>query len=232
MIRWRRRNGTVLLVGLVTGGLLAGFGTAVGGSAQPTAAISPPGNAAALGEHVPATSTANRTTPAAPAPAGTVSAIPVPSTTPAVPTPLSTSVPPTRERLSSPTPSTAAPAPGPAAQVVALTNQERARHGCTPLRVDLRIAAVAQQHSSEMAETGHFAHTSPDGTRFDQRIRAQGYPAPGAENIARGQPDAKTVVAAWMASPGHRANILNCSLVAVGVGHDPRGNYWTQDFGR
>jgi uncharacterized protein YkwD len=37
---------------------------------------------------------------------------------------------------------------------------------------------------------------------------------------------------AWMRSRGHRANILDCSLVAIGVGLDTRGWYWTQDFGR
>jgi uncharacterized protein YkwD len=36
---------------------------------------------------------------------------------------------------------------------------------------------------------------------------------------------------AWMESSGHRANILNCSLTAIGVGLDTDGFYWTQDFG-
>jgi uncharacterized protein YkwD len=38
-----------------------------------------------------------------------------------------------------------------------------------------------------------------------------------------------------MNSPGHRANILNCGNVAVGVGvvYNAAGApYWTQDFGR
>jgi uncharacterized protein YkwD len=36
---------------------------------------------------------------------------------------------------------------------------------------------------------------------------------------------------AWMNSPGHKANILNCDSKAIGVGYDADGNYWTQDFG-
>jgi uncharacterized protein YkwD len=35
----------------------------------------------------------------------------------------------------------------------------------------------------------------------------------------------------WMSSPGHKANILNCSFTAIGVGYDTRGNYWVQNFG-
>jgi uncharacterized protein YkwD len=42
---------------------------------------------------------------------------------------------------------------------------------------------------------------------------------------------AADVVAGWMGSAGHRANILNCDSHAVGIGYDPRGYYWTQLFG-
>ncbi|MGH3752024.1 MAG: CAP domain-containing protein [Pseudonocardiaceae bacterium] len=47
----------------------------------------------------------------------------------------------------------------------------------------------------------------------------------------RGGPTAASVVVAWMAYSGHRRNILNCAYTAIGVGVDPRGNYWTQNFG-
>ena len=54
-----------------------------------------------------------------------------------------------------------------------------------------------------------------------------------AENIARGQGDATSVMKAWMNSPGHRANILNCEYRTLGVGmYDAVGGpWWTQDFG-
>jgi uncharacterized protein YkwD len=44
------------------------------------------------------------------------------------------------------------------------------------------------------------------------------------------------VVSGWMASPGHRANILNCRLRNVGIGYGESsgsayGTYWVQDFG-
>ncbi|MFD0328838.1 CAP domain-containing protein [Streptacidiphilus monticola] len=55
----------------------------------------------------------------------------------------------------------------------------------------------------------------------------------GGENIARGQQTPAAVMDAWMHSPGHRANILNCSYHSLGVGayFAPGGPWWTQDFG-
>ena len=75
------------------------------------------------------------------------------------------------------------------------------------------------------------SHIGGDGSRFTDRLHAAGYPRPGAENIAFGQRTAARVVADWMASSGHRRNILNCAYTTIGVGFDPRGNYWTQNFG-
>jgi uncharacterized protein YkwD len=115
--------------------------------------------------------------------------------------------------------------------VVAATNTERVAAGCRALRVDDRINIAAQQHSADMANRGTMSHVGKDGSRFTDRLHSAGYPRPGAENIAYGQPTAASVVAAWMASPGHRRNILNCAYTATGVGYDPRGNYWTQNFG-
>ncbi|OSY41197.1 uncharacterized protein YkwD [Pseudonocardia autotrophica] len=128
-----------------------------------------------------------------------------------------------------PAPSTAGLS-GQLALVVELTNVERAAAGCSALRVDPRINAAAQGHSEDMAANGYFSHDSRDGRDFADRMTAAGHPSPGAENIAAGQPDAATVVADWMASPGHRKNILDCSLSTIGVGL--AGGYWTQNFGR
>jgi uncharacterized protein YkwD len=114
---------------------------------------------------------------------------------------------------------------------VALTNEARAAAGCGPLRVDDRITAAAQAHSDDMAANGYFSHDSQDGRSFADRIRAAGYPSPGAENIAQGQRSAQAVHQAWMNSAGHRANILNCGLTAIGVGLHQGTWTWTQDFG-
>ena len=137
-----------------------------------------------------------------------------------------------------PAPSTR-PAPperaGVARQVVALVNVERSRAGCGPLSANAHLRRAAQGHSDDMASRDYFSHTSPDGVTFAERIRAAGYDGGAiAENIAAGQTSAKEVMGAWMASPGHRANILDCAYRDLGVGYATGGSYgtyWTQTFG-
>ncbi|MFF8593212.1 sigma-70 family RNA polymerase sigma factor [Streptomyces sp. NPDC015220] len=139
---------------------------------------------------------------------------------------------PTRSTSSAPV---APPAPaGAVAQVVALVNSERAKAGCGPLTEDRKLDAAAQGHSDDMAARGFFEHTSPDGVDPGARITAAGYRwSTYGENIARGQQTPESVMNSWMNSPGHRANILNCSFKNIGVGvHKGSGGpWWTQDFG-
>jgi uncharacterized protein YkwD len=117
--------------------------------------------------------------------------------------------------------------------VIRLTNQERAKAGCPALRMDSRLRTAARLHSKDMATQNYFSHTSLDGDSFVDRIKQAGYPNPGAENIALGYQTAAAVMQGWMNSDGHRANILNCGLRAIGVGvfFGPKGPAWTQDFG-
>ncbi|WP_433663399.1 CAP domain-containing protein [Nocardia sp. CA-128927] len=129
----------------------------------------------------------------------------------------------------------AAPQAQPAiAEVVSLTNAERAKSGCPALKAESRLTQAAQAHTADMAARGVLDHNSPKGSPGD-RIKATGYRASAwAENIASGQPTASAVVSGWMRSPGHRANILNCSLRDIGVGFAKSKTgtpYWTQDFG-
>jgi len=132
-------------------------------------------------------------------------------------------------------------------EVLVLVNQRRAV-GATcggtsfasapalSLNANLRIAA--RGHSLDMATQNYVSHTSLDGRTFDQRIRNAGYTGafPLAENIAAGHATPQAVVDAWMASPGHCANIMSPGFRAVGVGyaHNPSStyrHYWTQSFG-
>jgi uncharacterized protein YkwD len=120
------------------------------------------------------------------------------------------------------------------AKAFELTNAERAANGCPALAADDRLAAAARAHSADMAAQNYFDHVSKDGRSFVDRVKAAGYPAPGAENIAAGQRTAEAVIKGWMDSPGHRANILNCKLKTLGVGMARGGSYgiyWTQNFG-
>lgn len=119
--------------------------------------------------------------------------------------------------------------------MVALTNAERTAAGCPEVQTDDRLQQAARGHSEDMATHNYFSHTSRDGRSPFDRMRDAGYPNPAGENIAMGLRTPAQVMAGWMDSPGHRANIQNCSHRAIGVGlaYDERGRpYWTQVFGR
>lgn len=120
-----------------------------------------------------------------------------------------------------------------AAQVLALVNEERANAGCSPVTASSSLAQLAAVFSKDMAARGFFDHTDPDGNTPWDRAAALGITDLGGENIARGQSTAEAVMEAWMNSPGHRANILNCDFTTLGVGvHLGEGGpWWTQDFG-
>jgi uncharacterized protein YkwD len=117
------------------------------------------------------------------------------------------------------------------AALVAATNAERRDAGCAPVRVDEQLPAVAQAHASDMARNGYISHTSQDGTTSRERISEGGYPRANAENIASGYPSAAEVMEAWMGSPTHRRNIVDCRFTAIGVGYAADGDHWVQDFG-
>ncbi|MGL5927576.1 MAG: CAP domain-containing protein [Dermatophilaceae bacterium] len=121
------------------------------------------------------------------------------------------------------------------AEAIRLTNVERARAGCGAVRMDTRLNTAARLHSEDMARYSYFSHTSRDGRSPWDRIGAQGYTAGSGENIAAGYTTAAAVIKGWMDSPGHKANMLNCSHKAVGIGIGRGGYYglyWTQNFGR
>jgi len=122
---------------------------------------------------------------------------------------------------------------GPAGQVLALTNMQRRAAGCQPLTVDPRLTRAALRHSQDMASRGYFSHSTPDGATWQAREIAAGFPQDrtGGENIAYGQETAAVVMRVWMGSPPHRRNILSCEFKTIGIGYNPNGNYWTQDFG-
>ncbi|MFJ9578131.1 CAP domain-containing protein [Streptomyces sp. NPDC101191] len=119
------------------------------------------------------------------------------------------------------------------AEVVRLVNLERAKVGCVAIRSDSGLASLAGAFSADMAARNFFDHTDPDGASPWDRATKAGISGLGGENIARGQVDAAAVMKSWMASDGHRANILNCDYKVLGVGvhFGDGGPWWTQDFG-
>ncbi|MGW5662130.1 CAP domain-containing protein [Streptomyces sp. NPDC003758] len=119
------------------------------------------------------------------------------------------------------------------AEVLKLVNQERAKVGCSPVTPNGPLRKLAEAFSEDMAARNFFDHTDPDGKDPWQRAAALRITDLGGENIARGQATPQDVMDAWMNSPGHRANILNCDFTTLGVGvhFGSGGPWWTQDFG-
>lgn len=120
-------------------------------------------------------------------------------------------------------------------EAVTVTNQQRHAHGCAALRTDARLTRAARVHSADMVRRNFFSHTGSDGSSFVTRVKRQGYTSPASENIAWGQETGKAVVTAWMNSAGHRKNLLDCKVKAIGIGVVRRSDgrvYWTQEFGR
>ncbi|MFF4019814.1 CAP domain-containing protein [Streptomyces sp. NPDC001843] len=136
-------------------------------------------------------------------------------------------------RTSAPAPVTVSAEAAAEAEVLKLVNEERAKVGCSALSANSSLTKLAEGFSADMAARGFFDHTDPDGATPWDRAAKAGISGLGGENIARGQADAAAVMEAWMNSPGHRANILNCDFKTLGVGvhYGSGGPWWTQDFG-
>ncbi len=101
-----------------------------------------------------------------------------------------------------------------------------------PLTSNDVLQCAARNHSMNMALSGFFDHTDPDGRGAGDRIDLAGYLwSAFGENIAWGQPSPERVVDGWMGSSGHCANIMNPDFTEVGVGYYS-GHYWTLSFGR
>jgi uncharacterized YkwD family protein len=119
-------------------------------------------------------------------------------------------------------------------QVIDLTNQERQKAGLAPLQLDWQLSRVARYKSSDMRDTGYFAHRSPQyGSPFDMMKSFNVQYSSAGENIAVGQTSPEQVVSEWMNSPGHRKNILKGTYTYIGVGYAKGGSYgtyWTQMF--
>ena len=117
--------------------------------------------------------------------------------------------------------------------MLALVNAERSARGLAPMRYDDRLVRAAQQHSEDQARAGRLSHTGSDGSTVARRVDRVGYSWRSlAENVAYGYPDVAAVMAGWMASDGHRRNILSANVdFGVGLAHGADGRpYWTQVF--
>lgn len=113
------------------------------------------------------------------------------------------------------------------AAVLCLINRKRAEDSESPLEVSPALQQAAEGHCEELIADDYFAHVSPSGETPVDRIRDTGY-IPNTsdgyvigENLAWGTyqlSTAQSIVAAWIASPGHLANILESQYRQTGVG--------------
>jgi len=129
-------------------------------------------------------------------------------------------------------------------EVVNLINQERQDRGLNALVQNTSLRSAARRHSEDMACNDFFSHTGSDGSTLSSRILAAGYSFSwAAENIAASSSSSfspRSVVNMWMASPGHRKNMLSENAVHIGIGFSYVGDgdagdldaYYTADFGK
>ncbi len=147
---------------------------------------------------------------------------------------------PTATKTAVPSPTATTAAADFATQVVQLVNQQRIQAGCAPLTINSKLTSAAYQHSQDMALKDYFDHMGSDGSNPGERIIKAGYQySNAAENIGAGSSDPIASVKAWMDSPTHKDNILNCTFTETGVGYYYLQNdtgqvnynhYWTQVF--
>jgi uncharacterized protein YkwD len=136
------------------------------------------------------------------------------------------------------------------AATLCLIDRERTSNGEQPLQPNGRLQQAAQSHTESMAFDDYFEHAGPQGDTPLSRMTAAGYIYSSqvgyeiGENIGWGTLSLATpraILAAWMASPGHRANILDAHFHDTAIGISPHppsslaqglaGAIYTQDFG-
>lgn len=123
-----------------------------------------------------------------------------------------------------------------------LVNEARAQAKLSPLNIHPGLEESAQKYARELIEKNFFGHVSPTGGTLRERIQDSGYYKPFfdmdclcvrqyivGENLARGQRTASEVVREWLASPGHKAAMLNGSFTDAGIGIT--SGVWVMHFG-
>ena len=131
-------------------------------------------------------------------------------------------------------------------QVIELVNHLRKANGLPPLKHVTSLTDAARWYAKDMVDDdyigpGHDTYDRKGGRlvdvcRWSTRIGAFYTGANAlAENIGEGYSSPEELVAGWMGSPGHRANILNGNYWETGVGYQAGpsdGHRWVEDFGR
>ncbi|MDP3998058.1 MAG: CAP domain-containing protein [bacterium] len=102
-------------------------------------------------------------------------------------------------------------------QLLSFTNQKRVAAGLEPLTLDPQLSQAAAGKAQDMFGKDYWAHNSPDDLTPWVFIKNAGYDYFYAgENLAKNFPNSQGVVDAWMASPGHRTNLLKPEYRDIG----------------
>ena len=132
-----------------------------------------------------------------------------------------------------------------AARVLALVNDARKQDrrcgrkkmsAAPALTLSAALTRAAAAHAADMAANNFMGHRGSDGSEAGERVRRAGYQwRVTGENVAAGQPDAETVVKAWLESPGHCVNIMRSEFREMGVAfvaapHSDLRILWAQEF--
>jgi len=139
--------------------------------------------------------------------------------------------------------------PGDAAEVservLGLVNDARSRQrqcgsqmfaAAKPLTLNVKLGRAALLHSQDMATYSFIEHPGRDGSTPAQRVTRVGYQwASVGENVAAGAGTPEEVMAGWLASPGHCANIMGAQYSELGIAFavnskDKYGVYWTMSL--
>jgi uncharacterized protein YkwD len=132
-------------------------------------------------------------------------------------------------------------------RILALANAARAQArrcgvkplaAAAPLVLSPTLGRAALAYAQELASHAYMTHTGRDGSSPAQRVTRSGYRwrATG-ENLASGIMTPEALVAGWLGSPEHCANLMDPVFSEMGVGfgvnpRDARGVYWVLELGR
>ena len=122
--------------------------------------------------------------------------------------------------------------PPDAQEMLELVNQERAKVGAAPLKLDERLNASAQEKADDMQNRDYYGHVSPDGTRgtlfvFKHIPSKCRYAGENLANILIPDSNSRNPISTWISSTkGHREAILDkdYDLVGFGIAKDKYGN--------
>lgn len=112
-----------------------------------------------------------------------------------------------------------------ASELLSLINDQRTKAGLPLLQPDPGALRAAKAHAEDMAERNFFDHFTPEGRSPEDRLKLLGVYGQRAsgENIAARFQTAQQVIDGWMASEGHRQNMLSTTFTHVGVGYATKG---------